>query len=786
MFETDGGIIPSKKTHTYWRRWIRAAKEAARRHWEDAKRAWEEYENTSSTSGLDTKQRRVRRYPLYKASCKTIEPAFYSRRPKIRTERRLGVEDEVALTAALIAERLAYTLIDECDDFDGVIQAAVMDFIHADKATIQVLDEKKEVVEEERIPLLPSVDGSDEYRTQDGEVYLDEVFRDDVGWFGKRRVSRFVTTRVYPAQVCYDEILHTPDAKSESEIEEKAFYFCMSEERARKRFPDKVESIAWKTYKSKDDEEGRRSEIPGRYLEGWEIYCKTTKKVYWLSEQYSEDFLDVQPDPYGLRGFFPATPFIISSKPSKSLYPTPLYVDCEPLLSQLHIIAGKIASYVDAARPKALVPDETDLVALLNAKSENVYIATKAFYGLLEKGGLNTLVQFLPTSEFLTAIQNLLQLEEQFKNNFFEWFGVPDILRGASDPVETATAQEVKISAAHDRFKFMKRQVREMVRDVIAMTVEMAVKLLPDDVLRRKVGFDFLPVEHQARFDAALALLRDNEQRAVRIEIESDSLSFLDQQLQEEKVAKATSLVTSGLESIASMSEQGVEFMNAGLQTLLLSLQAIDAGKEFQDGVMKAVKVLQEKVLNPPEPPPEPPDYEQMKLELQAQKQQMEVMLKERELSQKDYRLQMEAQEQAFRQEMERYKLTFDQQMQAFLAKLEQQNVLIESFKARAQAAESQMEEIRLAREADLHTYRQALQAAQVQQPAVPQPPQIIQVQPPSMPPINLTVEAAKPGKKITSFVRDEAGNIRQTEQVEVPLEQMGMPVGPVMPEGGV
>jgi len=115
------------------------------------------------------------------------------------------------------------------------------------------------------------------------------------------------------------------------------------------------------------------------------------------------------------------------------------------------------------------------------------------------------------------------------------------------------------------------------------------------------------------------------------------------------------------------------------------------------------------------------------------------------------------------------------------LLQIEQQRVQIEQFKAEMQARESQMEEIRLAREVEAKTYQAAVQAMQSQPPAEPTPPQIINVQPAAMPPVSVTIDAKQgmpPSTKRISVMRDELGNAVGYEVSETP------PVIPILPMG--
>jgi len=754
--------IDKHETRDYWRKWVKAAKKAAEKHWTVAKEAWAEY---SAESELDSNHKI---YPIYWSTCKTIESAFYARTPKVKSQREFGVEDEVALTATLITDRLAGALMKQTD-FDDVMQLAVGDFLHADKATTQVLysEELKNV--QTRVALTLQPDNT--YTDPAGMVWTEEVLQDELGTFGLLNDQVPVNKKIELAPAPFDEVLHTPDAKIESEIESKAFYFCLNKERAKERFGDKLKGFTnWKKIKGEEEEDKRdrdREEYGEEYLEGWEIYCKTTERVYWFSEQYTEGLLDAQDDPWQLEGFFPAPPFIIASRPRKTLYPAPAYKHLKSLVEQLHAQYGKVFDLVDGIRRRALVNGDEELVAALNSE-DNVYVIARNLQNIVEKGGLENMILWIPVQELVTAITELNALEEKFKNDFYEFRRVPDILRGTNQQTETATGLELEASAANDSFRYEKQLVARLARDSIELMVDLALAKFDDNEIAEMTGFEFMTEEDKQRFPLALQMLRRDDARIVRVEIDTDSLSFLDEQLRARQVAQASQTVTAGLREVAAMSESSPEYAQAGLQTVLQSLEAMPTGRSFQDAVKKAVNALLEKASQPPPEPP--PDYEQMKIQLEQSKQEMasqatqaELQLKAREVALKEQQAVVDAQ-------LEQIKEGFNQQLESMLAQLEQQRVQIEMFKAQVQANESQMEEIRLARETDLKSYQEAIKTAQALPPTEPQPPQIINVQPPSMPPITIVNEAAKPGKKMLTIQRDELGQMKTVEQIEEPL----------------
>ena len=756
-------VVDSEDTKDihYFHKWLKAAKKGAKRHWDDGKAAYEEYEYDAT----DTSKRSANtqgRYPLYWSSVKTLEPAYYARSPKIRADRSFEINDELANTACLIIERLGNYLM-RGSDFDAVMSATVLDFINADKAAPQIIYEVDRVVTKQKVQLQPDEFGAllmpDGLPPEPGA----EILSDESGQYVEIENVREIP-RVRAAVLPYNEVLHTPDAKMPSEITEMAYYFCMTKERALERFgEEKLKNYSWKTSKSYSDDEDDRKEnnldSVGKYLDGWEIFCKDTKKIYWVSEGYKEDFLDVKDDDYKLRSFFPSPNFAISSKPSKSLYPTPAYVHCEPTLKKLHNMQGRIFKLVDAIRRRCLVDGSSpELLEAINDLSDREYITVKNLQSIVEKQGLANMIHWVPIQELVQAIPELTSLQDEFKNQFYEWFGVPDILRGFSDPIQTAAATEIQQQAAHDRFKKDKKRIQDLARDTLEMMIDMALEKFPTEHLVEVCGMNFTDPAAMNNFMEVIEWLKNDEMRLIRVEVETDSTTFVNDAIEQRQAQDVANLVTAGLDKIAALAgtPDAAAYVPVALQTLLLTLETLPGGKKSESAIKQAVKSLLEKAQNPPPPPPPPPDYEAMKIQLQQAKleadrskfelqQQTDAFKAQVDAQTEQQRLSLEAQQNSFNNYIKEREQLAKEREQVFAEQLQSAYLMIDEMKAQMLTKEQAAEEIRLAMEAE--TAR--ISALKPEPPVIQTPPA------PNIPTINVHVG----GKKMTKLVTDELGN---------------------------
>ena len=67
----------------------------------------------------------------------------------------------------------------------------------------------------------------------------------------------------------------------------------------------------------------------------------------------------------------------------------------------------------------------------------------------LINGGLQNHIWLVPILEWVNALKELYLAREQKKLAIYEVMGISDIMRGSTNPYETATAQRIKGTMGH-------------------------------------------------------------------------------------------------------------------------------------------------------------------------------------------------------------------------------------------------------------------------------------------------------------------------------------------------
>lgn len=697
------------------------AKEKARWHWEDCKEAWREYlrtEPSARTASASTASRRTKNYyPIFWASVKNLLPAYYSRTPNTLAKRLFDSQDPAGKVAAQLIERLSKALLNKSPLTSAMTHASV-EFVLCDKTTAKMHCEEVVGMADEQIPVIQNVD-TGEYMMQDGtlvDMEAEILQLEDGTLVITIQTEQVIDYKISMLPVNYDDIIHTPNARTWDEICQIGFRFYLTKPQFIKRFgSDKLRDVVFTASK---DEEGNKggadstNDKESNVVELWEIWDKDTKLVSVVSQYTKTILIDEYPDPYELKGFFPCAPFVISTKPSKNLYPTPAFVQLKPIIFQLHRIFDRFCKLTSALKRKGIADAQlADVVAALKDNTDTELTIAKNYQQILERGGLASAISWFPLQELSNALNETQQTQANFEAMFDKLFGVPDVVRGSTNPNETASAQQQKGEFYNLRTSWDQLQFQEMARCLIEMQVEIALAKMTPEMLKKYMGVQFLDEADKPFVDEALAILTNDQEMDIRVEIETDSMSYMNDKQNQEQRAAAGQIVIQGLQQVASAENPAM--MTPIAQVLFATLRSYPMGKDFENTVADALKKMEEAANTPPPAPPIDPNIElnqakiqveNGKLQLEYQKFQaeredkmmdsqleqmqtgMDAQMEARKQDAAEFKLQIEAQDLAHKQQIEELKTELMAQIAGFEANIQTQKVQIEGAKVQNDA----------------------------------------------------------------------------------------------------
>lgn len=664
----------SKKEKTSYKKcvyWAKQIKIAQKEHKQFISKGQKLIDNFSLQDAKYNKQNYTdsdRAYHIFWSNVKTLQPALYSRRPKPEVVRRYKDEDPVGRTASQILERAtAFTL--DSYNFDDMIKQCRDDVLITGRGQAWVRYEP--YYQDERVQLTEEVkEGETTYTDDEGNVY-DKPEKDDDGYYVTDSTLQYEEVKC--DYVNWKDFLHST-ARSWSEVSWVARCVYLTKEEIAERFGEDIAEDLKRNHADSehvtDDEskDFRKAKI-------WEIWCKKTKKAYWVCLEYTRGLLDEMKDPLGLTDFFPCPKPLLATVTNDSLMPIADFLYYQDQSNELDEVSQRISLLTNSLK-LAGVYDKAfgNLSSLIEGNTENRLIPVENYGAFRQKGGLANAIEFIPMNDVINTLTSLYQIRDQLKAEIYEITGVSDIIRGHSNAAETATAQQIKGQFATMRLADRQAEIQRFAKDIIALKAEIIAEKFEPETIKLISSAEQLAQTDEGivvNIDAAIELLRNDVLRTFRIDIETDSTVAIDKQLEREQKTEFMNTFTNALNMTMQIGQSMPELMPVMAESLNFMVRGAKAGRSLESSIEKAftdiMQAQQQASQMPPQPDPE------------VMKQQQEMQFKQVEL-------QMKQQEQGFKQQIETQKQQFTQQLEVQKSQIEQQKVIsqqqIEMFKA--------------------------------------------------------------------------------------------------------
>jgi len=410
----------------------------------------------------------ITRYNILWANVQTRLPALYARNPKPIVERRYKDRDPIGRTTAEILERSIEFTLESENDFFYVMRLAIQDYELPGLAAVWIRYEPHfhspnlPAAEQEGMPDEPqnpetetegsgvTSDEEDEITEQQlkyEETIIDYLSWEDIGWSWARTwlEVRLVWKRVYMDR---DELRERFTDLSEAEIE--------------------AIPLDWSP-KNLTDTQVR---ITRKKAIVYEIHDKLKRKRYWLVKNFPR-LLDERGDEMGLKKFFPLPRPLMANALSDELIPTPNYTFYQDQANEIDELSTRIAQITKALKVAGVRDASAEgLDRLLSEGIENQLVPISGWSAAKDRGGLPGSYELLPMKEIAETLGYLRDQREQLIEDVYQLTGIADIVRGFSDPNETATAQEMKGDFSILRIQDQQYEVQRFARDIVRIVGE--------------------------------------------------------------------------------------------------------------------------------------------------------------------------------------------------------------------------------------------------------------------------------------------------------------------------
>jgi hypothetical protein len=261
----------------------------------------------------------------------------------------------------------------------------------------------------------------------------------------------------------------------------------------------------------------------------WEIWDKTSRKVIWFIRETSGIVLRVDEDTLNLSNFFPVPRPLLAVTTTDTMLPRPYYDLYANLAQDLEETSQRISNLTEKIKVRggynSASRDIADILTAADGKMMPVVGVD------MLQGGLQNHLWIVPILEWVNALHELYVARDQIKQVIYEVMGISDLMRGATNPHETATAQRIKGTMGVGRLEGQKQAVANFVRELLRLKSEIIAKNFDAETLTRMTGEEVTPPV----FD----ILRSDFTRMCKIDIETDSTVELDETMEQESTPRS-------------------------------------------------------------------------------------------------------------------------------------------------------------------------------------------------------------------------------------------------------
>ena len=548
----------------YWRDELKRYDEQYRKFDEAGKKILKRYRDERKDS-----ENIEARFNILWSNIRTLKPAIYSRIPKVEVSRRFKDRNDVARVASMILERSIDYELKQYPDYHSSLSHALDDRLLPGRGVAWLRYEPEtETVEEPQI--------TDD--VEEGEGYEHES-NEANGLAGEdEKMERIVNERTIVDYVYWRDFAHHP-ARTWEEVNWVARRVYLNKAEGEERFGDIFKDVPL-THSPDDDYEEKSSTLMLKKAEVWEIWCKTSGKVYWIAANFDK-LLDEREDPLELDNFFPCPKPLFATTTTDCLIPVADFRMYQDQADEIDEITSRIKHLTKALKVMGVyAADEPSISRLMKEGNDAVLIPVTNWPAFVEKGGLQGAIQLVPLREIVGALQQLYQSREACKQIIYETTGLSDILRGASMASETATAQQIKSQFASLRLGEMKDDMSRFARELLRMKGEIICSKYQPETILQMSGIANTPDAMLA--PQAIAMLKNEPVRNFNIDIETDTLVELDQQA--EKQARIEFLTAAGgfLRQAVEAGMQAPQVTPLLMQMLLFGIRGFRVGRELE------------------------------------------------------------------------------------------------------------------------------------------------------------------------------------------------------------
>ncbi|MAS09970.1 hypothetical protein, partial [Salinisphaera sp.] len=296
-----------------------------------------------------------------------------------------------------------------------------------------------------------------------------------------------------------------------------------------------------------DPDDDRKTPSNWKRAEVFEIWDKDRRERVWYAEG-GTDVIEVEADPLGLGSFFPIPEPVYFIRTTRSMMPIAEYSMYQDQARELNDVNRRIVRLVQMLKIAGLYDAASEKIPDLVNADDGDFLPIETAGELRAKGGLESSLFFLPINEIAKVVTSLFEHRDSLKAQIYELTGISDIMRGASDSRETASAQKIKGQYGSLRIERKAKPMARFARDSIRLLGEVIAEHFDRETLESITGEEV--------DDEVMRLLTNDRMRRFRVDIETDSTVEPDREAEKQSTNEFITAVTQFLQAGGTVSQQ--------------------------------------------------------------------------------------------------------------------------------------------------------------------------------------------------------------------------------------
>jgi hypothetical protein len=499
----------------------------------------------------DRQQSRPDAYNILYANVQTLQPILYNSTPEPVVERRFKDSDPIAKAAGEVLRRaIKYTV--SCQDFDEVMLLAVQDYLLPGRSVVSVKyvpttakgdegydddadNEKPAGMDVAGTAQQPATNGAGAaYGSAAGATPRGSGSGAGVGAIGPGAASGIgsesgdanLDANARTDEVVYEEIRFdlTPwksfrrgPGRTWQDVPWIAFELELTREACVDLFGSEIgNAVPLQSMESddKNQKEALDKETAFKRAKVWQIWDKAERRCLYVCPDYKDKPCKTVDDAYNLSGFFNVPRPMYAVETSDSLVPVSEFTIYQSLADEAETLTNRMSRIARAIRVRGGYAAGLPEIGRILESEENELVPVANADVWADNGGLNNAIWLWPLDKLLQAYEGLQAQRELVKQSIYEILGLSDIMRGATDPQETATAQGIKSRWGSLRTRRRQSEVQRFCRDLMRIAGELIAEKFSAETLAMMTGLWFPTAQEKQYVQATMQQYQQRAQMA--------------------------------------------------------------------------------------------------------------------------------------------------------------------------------------------------------------------------------------------------------------------------------